>query len=203
MKKSSRSGVLGVVVIIFLIAAGVFIVKFGNKNTEQTPEPVSNVQVDGVGAKEGGEPISGTGSLSELATRGEDLECQVILERAETEGNIEGTSFFSKGNMRADFMVPAPELGGKIVSSMITGGSSMYVWSTINGSTFGFKTSAKSTDKDQIDTKEPVSMNANIRYTCTKWTELDGSVFVPPADIEFKDLEPIIKAGPEDGTLPN
>ena len=201
MKKSSRSGLFAIVIIILLIAIGVFVVTFGKKDQNQTPEPVSDVQVDGVGSKKDSEPISGTGTLTELSKRSEDLECQVILERPAAEGNIEGTTFFSRGNMRADFMVPAPDLGGKIVSSMITGGDSMYVWTTINDNTFGFKTSAKSTDKDLIDTKEPVNVNETIRYTCTKWTELDGSVFVPPANVEFKDLEQIIKAGPEDGRL--
>jgi hypothetical protein len=203
MKKRTRSSVLAIVFIILIIAAGLAVAKFSKKAPEHTTEPVSQVSVEGVGLAEGKEPMSGSDTLASLKSRGKDLECQIIYERTAAEGNIEGTAFFSKGNMRTDFMVPAPDLGGKILSSMIEGGTSMYVWSTIKDKTFGFKTDTASTSGQHIDTKEPVPLTATVRYTCTEWTLVDGSVFVPPASVQFQDLGPIIKAGPEDSTLPN
>jgi len=203
MKKRTRRGFFAIVLIILLVAAGVAVFKFARKPAEHKTEPVSQVSVEGVGVPEGKEPMSGSDTLAALKARGKDLECQIIYERSAAEGNIEGTAFFSKGNVRADFMVPAPDLGGKILSSMIKGGSSMYVWSTIKDKTFGFKTDVSSTSATHIDTKEPVPLSATVRYTCTDWSTVDGSVFVPPANVQFQDLGPIIKAGPEDSTLPN
>jgi hypothetical protein len=203
MKRRTRSTVFVIACIVLLIAAAVAGYKFSRKESAHTAEPVSQVSVEGVGAPEGKEPMSGSGTLASLQGRGKELECQIIYERSQSEGNIEGTAFFSKGNVRADFMVPAPEFGGKILSSMIVGGKSMYVWSTIKDKMYGFKTNIASSTSEHIDTKEPVSLAATVRYTCTEWTAVDGSVFVPPANVQFQDLAPIIKAGPEDSTLPN
>jgi hypothetical protein len=53
-----------------------------------------------------------------------------------------------------------------------------------------------------MDTKEPVSLEAPVKYTCTDWAAVDGSVFVPPADVSFQDLNAAIDAGMEYGTKP-
>jgi hypothetical protein len=163
---------------------------------------VEQVSVEGVGTPEGKKPSSGLGTLKELQARGADLECQIVFERSATEGNIEGTFFTSKGNLRGDFMVPAPEFGGKILSSMIVGGSSMYVWTKIDKNTFGFKSDLTNQKTKQIDTKEPVPLDSSVKYTCTDWTAVDGSVFVPPAEVTFKDLTAVVEEGGESGLKP-
>jgi hypothetical protein len=190
-------------VVLCIAAVMVLMAVYGRSDQRLATQTIENVSVEGVGTPEGKEPMSGVGTLKELQAQGRDLECQVVMERAETEGNIEGTLFTSKKNLRGDFMVPAPEFGGKVLSSVIVGGSSMYVWSTIDKNTFGFKTDLTNEKTKQIDTKEPVPLEAQVKYTCTDWTAVDGSVFVPPADVTFKDLNAVIDAGMEYGTKPN
>jgi hypothetical protein len=193
--------VVSIVVLVFAAIMAV-IITFGRDKKQATTQSVEQVSVEGVGTPEGKKPSSGLGTLKELSARGTDLECQIILERAAAEGNIEGTFFTSKGNVRADFMVPAPEFGGKLLSSMIVGGPSMYVWTKIDNKTFGFKSDLTNEKTKQMDTKEPVSLEAQVKYTCTDWTEVDGSVFVPPAEVTFQDLNAAIDAGMEYGTKP-
>ncbi len=190
-------------VVLFTIAAiTAVVVLYGRNKKQLTTQSVEQVSVEGVGTPEGKKPSSGLGTLRELQARGTDLECQIILERTAAEGNIEGTFFTSKGNVRADFLVPAPEFGGKILSSMIVGGPSMYVWTKIDKKTFGFKSDLANEKTKQMDTKEPVSLDAQVKYTCTDWSSVDGSVFVPPADVTFKDLNVVIEEGGEFGLKP-
>lgn len=196
-RKKTRLFVLLTVMALLIVSATVL--WFGRTKTSVVATNVEQVSVEGVGIPEGKKPVSGIGTLADLRAEGKDLECQVVYERAETDGNIEGTYFTSRGNTRGDFMVPAPEFGGKIVSSMIVGGNSMYVWSKIGKDTFGFKSDTSNEKTKQIDTKEPVPLNAQVKYSCTDWASVDGSVFMPPAEVQFKDLNVVIDAGMEYG----
>ena len=200
--RSSKKPLIIFVIIALLGAAFVLALKYGRHTDPVVSENIEQVNVEGVGTPAGTKPTSGVGTLRDLAKDGKDKQCQIVEERSATEGNIEGTFFTSKGNSRGDFMVPAAEFGGKILSSVIVGGNSMYVWSTIDNNTFGFKSAVSGGDSDQIDTKEPVPLDEPIKYSCTDWNEVDGSVFVPPANITFKDLNAVIEAGMEDGRLP-
>jgi hypothetical protein len=187
-----------VTIIILLIASFFVVAKFGLKKETKTSEEVEQVSVEGVGPVGGEGAFSGVGTLADLQKKGEDLECQIVLEKAGGE-KVEGTYFTSRGNLRGDFMVPAPEFGGQVLSSMIVGGDSMYVWSKIGDDTFGFKSDIKSGEAKKVDSKEPVALDASVKYSCQKWQNVDGSVFVPPANVKFQDLNAVIEAGMEYG----
>ena len=75
----------------------------------------------------------------------------------------------------------------------------MYVWSKIGNDTFGFKSDTSNEKTKQVDTKEPVPLGAQVKYSCTDWASVDGSVFMPPAEVQFKDLNAVIDAGMEYG----
>ena len=108
---------------------------------------------------------------------------------------------FPKLDLISTFIVPAPEFGGQIVSSLIMDDPIMYVWSKIGEDTYGFKTDTSAPAQDgRVDSKEPVPLDADVRYSCTTWEVVDESIFVPPSGVEFKDLNTTIKAGMEYGT---
>ncbi|MBP9842752.1 MAG: hypothetical protein KBC62_01985 [Candidatus Pacebacteria bacterium] len=195
-----KRGLIIVCVIALLVAGYAFLVLFGTEKANPTTEQVEQVSVDGVGTPTDKKLFSGIGSLKKLQAEQKDLECQVVFEQGD-KGNIEGTYFTSKGNVRGDFVVPAPEFGGTILSSMIVGGNAMYVWSKIGGDTFGFKSDVTKERDEAVDTNEPVPLDAEVKYTCTEWTEVDGSVFVPPVDVQFQDIDAVIDAGMEYGTI--
>lgn len=188
-----------VTIIALLVAAYALVVLFGTEKENIRTEQTEAVSVEGVGTPTDRKTFSGVGSLTELKTQDKDLECQVVYDKSADE-RIEGTYFVSKGNVRGDFVVPAPEFGGTIVSSMIVGGDSLYVWSKINDDMFGFKSNVNEQNPN-VDSNQPVPLDASVRYTCAEWTEVDGSVFVPPADVQFKDLDAVIEAGMEYGNV--
>ncbi len=189
------------IVIFAIIALGVFI-WLKDATPATVVEEVEQVNVEGVGTPTGKEPFSGIDTLTALTKQGKSLECQIVLERGDAEGNIEGTYFTHEGKLRGDFMVPAPDLGGKIISSMIVDTDMLFVWTTIEDQTIGFKSDLTVRDTS-IPTKEPVSLDQSVKYTCTEWEGVDGSVFVPPTDVKFSDADASVKAGMEYGTLPN
>lgn len=189
------------IIILIIIALGA-IVWFKGEKPESVTQEVEQVNVEGVGTPQGKESLSGMDSLEALAKQGKSLECQVVFERSEVEGNVEGTYFTHKGKLRGDFVVPAPELGGRIVSSMIVDTDMMFVWTTIEGQTIGFKSDLTARDTS-VPTKEPVALDAPVKYTCTEWEVVDGSVFVPPASVKFTDTDTSVKAGMEYGVIPN
>lgn len=162
--------------------------------------PAEEVSVDGVGVPEGAELVSGTDSLITLSRQGKDFECQVRFEQGGAEQPIEGTFFTSEGKLRGDFIVPAPEFGGVIVSSMVLDTDMLFVWSDINGELLGFK-SDRTTGDVSIKTKEPVPLEAPVQYSCAPWTAIDMSIFVPPTNVTFTDTEASLQEGMEYGTI--
>lgn len=187
------------IIIVGIIALGA-LVWFKGEKPVAVIEEVEQVSVEGVGTPEGKEPISGIETLATLAKQGKSLECQIVLERGEAEGNIEGTYFTHEGKLRGDFMVPAPDLGGKIISSMIVDTDMLFVWTTIEEQIIGFKSDLTVRD-NSIPTKEPIALDESVKYTCTEWEAVDGSVFVPPATVTFTDADASVKAGMEYGTI--
>lgn len=193
-----KKGLIVVIVIGLLGAVFVWMYFKGTQKEATTNTDVEQVSVEGVGVPEGKKQFSGIDTLGNLQAQGKNLECQVVYETAGQNQVTEGTYFTSNGNLRGDFVVPSPDFGSTIVSSMIVGGSSMYVWSKIGDDTFGFKSDI--TNDSEIDSNEPVPLDAEVKFTCTEWENVDGSVFIPPADVQFKDLGAVIDAGMEYGT---
>jgi hypothetical protein len=187
------------IVIAIIIALGVFIWP-RDKESATVVEEVEQVSVEGVGTPADKDPVSGIDSLDALAKQGKSLECQILLERSDAEGNIEGTYFTHEGKLRGDFMVPAPDLGGKIISSMIVDTDMLFVWTTIEKETIGFKSDLTTRDKS-IPTKEPVALDQAVKYTCTEWGAIDGGVFIPPTQVTFTDIDASVQAGMEYGIL--
>lgn len=190
-------GIIFSALVVIVAAGGVLFLK--NESEPVSSGKIGPVEVEGVGIPEGREVFSGVGTILELQAVNQSLECQVVSDQSG--GAIEGTLFSDRGNIRTDFLVPAPEFGGAVLSSMIVGGGSMYVWSEIGGQLFGFKTSVTERRSDTIGTREPVSLDAQIRYTCSEWEVVDGSVFIPPANVPFQDVNTAIEAGMEYGTF--
>ncbi|HEY0964507.1 MAG TPA: hypothetical protein VGE31_01785 [Candidatus Paceibacterota bacterium] len=189
------SVVITLAVVAIIVAVFAIIVLIAKPGSEVTTV-VEDVATEGVGTKDV-EALTGTDSLLALQAMNKNLECQIIY-TANDGKEVEGTYFISEGKMRGDFLVPAPEFGGELLSSIIVDGPMMYVWSQIGDETYGFKSDRNTPPKDRrVESKEPVPLDTDVKYSCTDWQEVDGSVFVPPQTVEFKDLGSMIEAGGE------
>jgi len=132
--------------------------------------------------------FAGTGSLNNLIARGESIECQITYIPNPLEPEVTGTFFVANGNVRADFLVPSPDLAGQVLSSIIFDGSAIYVWSEINEELFGFTVATDSFMTDQSSDTSPVPADTELQYNCLTWPAVDFTIFEPPTSVLFTDL---------------
>lgn len=197
-KKKSRKNILGFIAIgLIVLAVGVYLLIFYQAPQKDVVVPVVDIEPvleeNPVTA-----PLSGVGTLMDLAKRTDAVECQILYEASSISDRIEGTYFVSKGSVRGDFIIPAPELGGTIVTSTIINSTDGYVWSAINGELYGVQ--FKPDIQHVVDSRQPVPLDAEVRYICSPWVEVDQSIFVPPQNVTFQNQEAVIEAGMEYGT---
>jgi hypothetical protein len=186
-----------------LVVGGVaFYLVFSNSSKEAPVSEIVTENEEVVAIEE--ESISGVGSMNSLLEMGANLECSVIFRDDQNTGIMtEGTYFTSLGRMRGDFVVSTSE--GDTVSSMILDGEEMYSWTEIEGEKYGMKISlsdlAASKESDSMpEAREAVSLDADVRYNCQPWDNVDSSIFVPPNDTIFKDYKDLMNVGMEYGT---
>jgi len=132
--------------------------------------------------------FAGTGSLNNLIARGESIECQITYIPNPLEPEVTGTFFVANGNVRADFLVPSPDLAGQVLSSIIFDGSAIYVWSEINEELFGFTVATDSFMTDQSSDTSPIPADTELQYNCLTWPAVDFTIFEPPTSVLFTDL---------------
>lgn len=143
--------------------------------------------------------MSGRGTVSSLLARNERLECAIYRDVPGSEAEIAGTFFMHEGQLRGDFVVP--EAGTTTsVTSMALKDQVLYVWAEVSGKWSGVKKDlATSSAEVTLDAREPVPLEAPVRYECKPWQAYDPSVFTPPSDVLFRDLADIQSAGMEYG----
>lgn len=147
------------------------------------------------------EPRSGVGTLESVLQWGENVECAISYDDGDQNTPVEGTYFVSEGSIRGDFLTDSPDLSGQIVSSMIVDDSIMYVWSEIDGEKYGMKISLSETEGSELYSNAVVPLNEDVRYMCKIWKNVDRSIFVPPGDVLFQDMNELMKAGAEEGVI--
>jgi len=131
------------------------------------------------------EPLVGTSTIYELLERGEQLECQVMYTSSTT---ITGSLFTVEGNARGDFIVSTPDLLGQMVSSVIVRDGKVWQWVTLDGDTFG-SVSDWIADADALERiVAPLGFNTPVVYDCSPWESLDRTIYQPPTDILFGDV---------------
>jgi hypothetical protein len=154
-----------------------------------------------VTSKQDAEPRKGVGTLDYLRLLNEDLECTIVYEPQEGQESVEGTYFVNDGRMRGGFLTAAPDLSGQILSSMIIADSTIYVWSEINGENYGIQMPLTALQDETQVTNEPIELDADVTYDCAVWENVDNTVFLPPTDVLFQDLESLMNVGMEYSTV--
>ena len=144
---------------------------------------------------------TGYGTLADLQTWGEDLECTIFYENEVSETSAEGTLFISGEKIRVDSLTDSSEFEETLLSSMIMDGDNMYIWSEIEGELYGMKMSVSDINKPEFNNSETISFYSDVKYNCSNWTEVDATVFVPPSDVLFQSMEDILKGAMEYGTV--
>lgn len=145
------------------------------------------------------EQFSGADSIRALYERGDSLECQITYIPNPIEAEISGNMFTDEGRVRADFVVPSPDLDGQTVASIIYDQPTLYIWSEIDGETFGVKQTQENF-AGLGDTAASIDYDTQVQYDCLTWLRVDLTIFEPPTDVLFGDTVEL-NANMEFGTV--
>lgn len=146
--------------------------------------------------------LSGNGSLLEIKALNRDLECTIITKENSMEKGPAGSYFVSGERVRGDFLIDAPDLAGKILTSIIIDESYLYTWSEIEGEQYGTKMSLKDIAGDELPNySKSVDLDSKFFYNCSSWPVVDNSIFVPPPGVLFQDMSMLMNEGLEEALL--
>jgi hypothetical protein len=194
--------IIGVILTVALIGGGLFLINNSDKEeitggTDSTP-----VDTNTTHNEEAESPmVSGKGILRSLLGIGQSQECSFVV-RVDSMLQ-EGTAFYDGGNARIDTMMSGTGLKTPTASYMIMdeGANTMYMWGTAQGKQ-GIKMklepeeAAGEMEESYNDTmaneEAAITPDVDVDYNCKPW-KVDGSVFVPPSDVEFMDMSDMQK----------
>ena len=193
---------------IILIVVGVLIVGGGVWYFTQNSEMERGVGSSDVAKEEDdnrslGESIkdsfSGVGSFAELLARRDSFRCD--FEAEEDDNYSKGTVYFDGKGERFAATGEHKTGGEEGTFGMITTGEVAYIWGETPEGKQGIKVVAPEGENfmddedfntprggDQPYGGSPVGMDENVSYDCDPW-RVDASVFVPPRDVEFMDMQ--------------
>jgi hypothetical protein len=144
----------------------------------------------------------GESTLSQLRALNENLECQITFQENIDGEESTGTYFVNDGRVRGDFLIDAPDLSAKILSSIIIDDRYLYAWSEIEGEKYGTKMEVSTlTTGDGVESGQAISLDTEVKYDCAPWLVVDNSIFAPPGDVLFQDLSMLMEAGMEEALL--
>ncbi len=189
--------ILFVSVLGIAVVAGVgFYLLSSNDSEENVTEDsasAGDVAADDVQAGEAEVLDSGSGTLMSLVSLGQSMACDFRYQEPETEARTEGTVYIAgEERMRGDFTMTGTE-DGTMDMSVIRDGDMSYLWgdSPMGRVAFRYETIEPDPAGDpehEVAENDPFASDDEVEYECRKWPE-DASVFTPPNDIEFSDLQ--------------
>jgi hypothetical protein len=143
------------------------------------------------------ETLSGFGSLKNILGLGDTIRCEF---RSTFEGQTSEGVFYTDGErFRVDSTVTSPE-SGTITSNMINDGIYTYTWGQSPQGAMAIKMATPeesdpmdwATEDWEANEESYVDFEQEVEYDCDRWN-VDTSVFVPPSDVEFVDMEAMMQ----------
>lgn len=193
--------IIGVVVAVLIAIGGVFFFS-GEEN-----ERVVNNQTGSELTLKTEERTQGTGSLRALFTKGDSMVCNYEMS-AEDGAMHEGTMYFDADRERFHVRSTMTDEAVTYHSGVINDGVTLYTWSELPEGTFAFAMPIEETSIDEdfssgIETEvgevdyesegAAEALDEDVSYDCVAW-DIDESVFVPPANVEFVSPEHMLEA---------
>lgn len=158
-----------------------------NTDTAQTTDTKSNTEVQAPGDR-------GVRSFMELVGMGQDMSCTFSTDALDSKYPTNGTVYTSGGKTRVDTtsVVDNKEL----TYSMIDDGEHTYTWGSNGEGAFAMKMKHMDMTDQSANpnaTETDFDYSQQVEYDCTKGA-VDAASFVPPADIEFMDMEAMMES---------
>lgn len=203
-----------ITIVLGLLAAtavGVWYFKDVDTAMQGTTEKLVITDEDKLPAATNPEELKGKDSLLALFKLGKSMECTFAFSADGMKG--EGTSYFDNGFVRVDSLYSGTEMGKEPLASYMiqdTARKVMYLWSS--AAPQGMKmTIPEETDTQTTKTDMPKSpagtppamdMDTAVQYDCKPWNP-DRSVFIPPSDVEFMDMDAMKNMMPAGMKIPS
>lgn len=178
-----------ILVTVVLVAGGVFF--FINQKKAEAPTDATHTEQ---GAQQTPQNISTSHSLKDFLAMNVAQTCS--YNRTDATMDVSGTTYVDNGKVRTDTVMTDHKTQKVIHSQAIIDGGYVYTWS--DNTPFGVKMqlaampAAGSDFAKRASTDGAPDMEGKYDYTCTPGG-VDASVFVPPANIEFKDMSAIMQ----------
>jgi len=186
---------IGIAILIVLGVAGFFIYRAVTDNDGGTSSGVTS----------DGEAF--TGSLAELATRGDSLQCDFNYnDEFSTQTGmmyIDGDRFAGNISMDQD--------GDITIANILRTDDTQYIYGTANGEDIAFKTPlndilSKDKEGDAASAAALLDFSDDYNFDCSPW-HVDESKFDVPGDVDFLDLSDLLQGLPGlpglDGEVPS
>lgn len=193
------------ITVIAIIAIGVWYVISSQKDDTVTETNTTPTAAESATAPAEDTRV-GQGSFASLLARGGRVRCTYT--GTTEDGTNVGTMYTDGQRVRIESSHTSAD--GTLDTTMITDGSTTYTWGTTESGTMAIKMTNQDSTADAVASPESpgstgVDMDAAVSYDCAPWS-VDASLFVPPSDIEFTDMDAMLQGAfegiPEGMTLP-
>lgn len=178
------------------VGIGVYVLVLISNNTKSALAPVTPDRTMTDTAFEylsDTQPISGTDTLVNLLKIGKDIECSFVF--SDSAVYSEGTGFFADGKIRVDAISRSTN-GVTYVSKVVITKDKIQAWGDSGAGTYAVTMPIIATSSTSTAESEYLNIDESVSYTCRPWN-VDGSIFVPPADLEFFDVGQLMNGVPK------
>lgn len=174
-----NKSIFGVVAVVAVGGVALFVMMNSAGQRSAGEQPASSTDINTMAPKS--EPTS----LASLMQLGAPQKC--TFSNTQSGVSFSGAVYMASGKVRTNTISAVASTGQTTKTHMILNGGYRYVWT--DGSVGGIKSATNAADTAAAYEKSSsgVNLNQNLNYVCASWA-VDQSVFVLPADVQFKDV---------------
>lgn len=176
--------IIATVVAVVLVGAGGYYV-IQNNGQSSVQEQENSTDTSKLDTNDTSFAMNGEAAFRALFLSGQSLKCDVQYTPDEIEGTAVGTVYIAPEQFRADITMTGAM--GSTDMSVIHTNTTGYAWGQTPVGQMAIKFDTDNDTKD-AENSESFDMDENVQYNCQKWN-VDTSVFQPPSNIEFIDLQ--------------
>jgi hypothetical protein len=183
------------IAVLVVIGGGAWLLSSNNgavEDTSITPTPEQPTTTNETETN-----LSGLGSFQSILGLGDSVRCEF---KSTYEGQASAGTFYTDGErFRVESTIEGPDLG-VITTTMINDGDFAYTWGTTPEGSMAIKmanpeveTSVEQNFTGPAAAEDSyVDFEQQVEYDCDRW-RVDTGLFVPPIDIDFTDMEAMMR----------
>ncbi len=184
----SKNVALALLAVIVLLVGAYFLLGEADTTSESTGS-TENIEAAAQSTQSESTAERGVRSFMELVGLGQEMTCSFSTDALDSEYPSNGTVYMGQGKMRLDSTSVVDNT--EMQYSMIDDGTYNYSWGSTAEGTFAIKMARVDiTEQPPVDESagEGFDYSQDVEYECEAGS-INDSLFTPPADIEFMDMD--------------